>query len=142
MKIIFLEIHGVLLMPVCEGVSRLLQREIVGFKPSIDALNLIVRETGGELVLIGKDEMIGAKFKEWGIENYHFDRPPITKGKGNGIIKYMAMAGEPDGFVILDSNMKDEYKSILAPHLIICDKERGLTEALAKKAISILNKRD
>ena len=129
-------------MPVCHGVSRLLQKPIVGFKPSIDALNLIVRETKAELVLIGKDEMIGAKFKDWGIENYHFDRPPISKGKGHGILKYMAMAGEPDGFVIIESDIKGEYQGILAPHLVICNKERGLTEALAKKAIGILNKRD
>ncbi len=147
MRVIFLEVEGVLMPPVVKMVARLTQKPIVAFKPSIDALNLIIKETKAELVII--DASSGAlnnttqtKLKEWGLEITIFDRPPgaAKERRGNRIIKWMALAGEPESFVILDYANKG-YGNMLRPYLIIADPEAGgLNEKLARKAIRILNK--
>jgi hypothetical protein len=145
MRLIFLKVDGVIMPPVVEMVARLLQKPIVAFKPSVDALNLIIRETKAELVITdaGDKEYNHAtqtKLREWGVSTTTFGRLPVMRGKGNGIIKWMSMAGEPEAFVIIDSDKKI-WGNILRPYLIIVDpKIGGLTEALAKKAIKILNK--
>jgi len=145
MKIIFLEVHGTLLLPICHGVSRLLQKPLVGFKPSVENLNFIVRGTGAELVVLsGPDnnliDNLQTKFGDWGLTKTSFDRVPIADKKGHAIIKWMAIAGEPESFVILESKAKD-YGRMLWPYLIVADKEAGITEAMAKKAIKILNQK-
>lgn len=145
MRVIFLEIDGVLMLPICKNVSSLLQKPIVAFKPSIDSLNLIIQETGAELVIAGSNEkdnstVTQTRLKEWGLVTTTFGRHPVSKGKGNGIIKWMSIAGEPESFVIIDCDRK-KYGNLLCPYVIIADPENGgLTEALAKKAIRILNK--
>lgn len=145
MKIIFLEVHGTLLLPICHGVSRLLQKPLVAFKPAVEALNLIVRETGAEFVVFsGTDGGIIAnlqtKFGDWGLTRTSFDRVPNASNKGHSVLKWMGIAGEPESFVILESKAK-EYGRMLSPYLIVADKEAGLTEAMANKAIKILNQK-
>lgn len=144
MRVIFLEVEGFLMPPVVKMVARLMQKPIVAFKPSIDALNLIIKETKAELVIhnvTGVNNIATqTKLKEWGLNTTIFDRPPISKGKGDGIIKWMAIAGEPESFVILDYDSRG-YGNMLRPYLIIADPETGgLNEKLAHKAISILKK--
>ena len=145
MRVIFLEVEGVLMLPICRNVSRLLQKPIVAFKPSIDSLNLIISETGAELIIAGANEkqenlVTQTKLKEWGLSTTTFGRHPVLKGKGHGIIKWMSIAGEPESFVIIDTDKK-KYGNLLRPYVIIADpKAGGLTEALAHKAIRILNK--
>lgn len=145
MRVIFLEVEGVLMLPICKNVSRLLQKPIVAFKPSIDSLNLIIQETGAELVIAGSNEkdnntVTQTRLKEWGLSTTNFGRHPVLKGKGNGIIKWMSIAGEPESFVIIDCDRK-KYGNLLRPYVIIADPEAGgLTEALAHKAIRILKK--
>jgi hypothetical protein len=144
-RVIFLEVEGVIMPPVVKMVARLLQKPIVAFKPSIDALNLILSETKAELVITDSgdkeyNQATQTKLREWGVRTTTFGRLPIIKGKGNGIIKWMSMAGEPESFVIIDCDEK-RWGNMLRPYVIIADPESGgLTEALAKKAIGILKK--
>jgi len=144
-RVIFLEVEGVLMLPVCKMVSRLLQKPVVAFKPSIEALNEIISETGAELVITSANDkavsfVTQTKMKEWGLCTTTFDRVPEATGKGHGILKWMAIAGEPESFVILDCEDK-EYGSMLKPYLIVSDSEHhGMTEEMARRAIGILKR--
>ena len=73
MRVIFLEVEGVLIPPVVKMVARLMQKPIVAFKPSIDALNLIIKETKAELVIhnvTGVNNIATqTKLKEWGYDD-------------------------------------------------------------------------
>ena len=147
MRVIFLEVEGVLMLPVCKMVSRLLQKPVVAFKPSIEALNEIISETGAELVITSANDkavsfVTQTKMKEWGLCTTTFDRVPhAAKGKGDGILKWMAIAGEPESFVILDCEDK-EYGKMLHPYLVVVNPDdSGMTEELAQRAIGILKGR-
>lgn len=143
MKIIFLETEGVLMLPVCSMTARLLQKPVVAFKPCVDALNLIVQETGAELVLTcesrkAHDSISQTVLADWGVNIVTFDRiPTIGKNKGTGILKYMSMSGEPESFVIIDKT-DDGYGKMLRQYLIVADPEKGLTDEMARRAIGIL----
>jgi hypothetical protein len=127
-------------------VSRLLQKPVVAFKPSIDALNLIIGETGAELVITSPNDkavsmVTQTKLREWGLCTTTFDRIPSATGKGHGILKWMAIAGEPESFVILDCENK-EYGKMLKPYLVTVNPHAGgISEELAKKAIEVLKGR-
>lgn len=85
MRVIFLEVEGVLMPPVVKMVARLMQKPIVAFKPSIDALNLIIKETKAELVIhnvTGVNNIATqTKLKEWGLRPRYLIGPQYRKGK-------------------------------------------------------------
>lgn len=147
MKIIFLEIHGVLMLPVCEVVARLLQKPQVAFKPAVDALNLITEKTKAEIVVTSAWRNSGVdvmrdKFKAWGIKGRVADITPIGAGKEEDISRYLIWATIPESYVVIDTvDIGDTGYAALSNFAIrIDDPEMGLTENAAQKAIAILNK--
>ena len=147
MKLVFLEVHGVLLMPICENVARLLQEPVKAFKPAVDALNFITRNTGAKIVITSAWRNAGIwvlenKFKEWGVEGKIIDGTPIGLGKSDEINKYLVWATVPESYVVIDcERIEDTNYADLSKHLVVTDpKEGGLTEDLAQRAVEILNK--
>ena len=147
MKIVFLEVHGVLMMPICENVARLLQEPVKAFKPAVDALNFITRTTGAKIVITTAWRNSGiwvleGKFKEWGVEGKIIDGTPIGLGKSDEINKYLVWSTIPESYVVIDcEHIEDTNYAELSKHIVITDpKEGGLTDALAKRAVEILNK--
>lgn len=132
------------MLPVCSMTARLLQKPVVAFKPCVDALNMIVQETGAELVLTCESRKVNNSISqtvlaEWGVNVTTFDRiPTLGKYKGTGILKYMSMSGEPESFVIIDKS-DGGYGKMLRQYLIVADPEKGLTDEMAHRAIEILN---
>jgi hypothetical protein len=146
-KLVFLEVHGVLMMPICENVARLLQEPVKAFKPAVDALNFITRTTGAKIVITSAWRNAGIwvleeKFKEWGVEGKIIDGTPIGLGKSDEINKYLVWSTIPESYVVIDcEHIEDTNYAELSKHIVITDpKEGGLTDALAKRAVEILNK--
>ena len=146
MKIIFLEIRGVLLHATSHMIARLNQKDAVAYAPSVEALNYIINNTKAQIVITSSWREAGLenlqnKFKEWEVVTTSFDRTPTGRGKGNSILKWMSMdgVGEPESFVIIDSSSK-EYGRMLLPFLIETDGDKGgLNMEQAKKAVEMLN---
>ena len=148
MKIVFLEVHGVLMMPICENVARLLQEPVKAFKPAVDALNFITRTTGAKIVITSAWRNAGIwvledKFKEWGVEGKIIDGTPIGLGKSDEINKYLVWSTVPESYVVIDcEHIEDTNYAALSKHLVVTDpKEGGLTEFLGKRAVEILNRK-
>ena len=146
MKLIFLEIHGVLMLPICEGVARLLQKSVMAYKPAVDALNMITDATSAQIVVTsawrnsGKDVMV-EKFKAWGVKGKVHDITPIGQGKEKEISRYLIWAPIPKSYVVIDpADIGNTGYAALSEFAIKTDTEKGLTEEMAQKSIAILNK--
>jgi len=135
------------MLPICEGVSRLLQKPVVAYKPCVDALNSITDATGAQIVVTSAWRNSGVdvmkdKFKEWGVKGKVIDITPIGAGKEEEISRYLIWATIPDSYVIIDTvDIGDTGYAPLSNFTIkVDDPERGLTDEMAKKSIAILNK--
>lgn len=149
MKLIFLEVYGVLMMPICENVARLLQEPVKAFKPAVDALNFITKTTGAKIVITSAWRNAGIwvlenKFKEWGVEGKIIDGTPIGLGKSDEINRYLVWATTPESYVVIDcEQIDDTFFAKVSNHLVVTDpKEGGLTEDLAQRAVEILNRKN
>ena len=147
MKLIFLEIHGVLMLPVCESVARLLQKPINAFQPAVDALNKITDATGAQIVVTSAwrnsgHSLMETKFKEWGVKGKVLDITPIGAGKEEEISRYLIWATTPESYVVIDTVEigNTGYAALSNFAVKIGDTDRGLTEEEAQIAIAILNK--
>ena len=81
MKIVFLEIEGVLVNRSSRNTARLLQADSVAFLPCVRALNLVTDTTGAKIVITAEWRSMGLgwlkpKLKDWGITGEVVDVTP------------------------------------------------------------------
>ena len=153
MRLVFLEIESVLMIPACHMVARLLQQELTAFKPSVDALNFITKETNAKLVITSSWISMGIgvlqnKLNKWGVNAEIVDVLPTAGSKENGIKRWFELwkesytyengLGPIDGFVIIDN---EHVSSLYEKWLVRTNMDDGgLTQQLAFKAIEILRR--
>jgi len=153
MKVIFLDVDGVLCTSDCLRM-RLAPTGHHVFNPAcVGALNDIIAATGAKLVLSSswRHFMSIRKFnthsKAFGVppcidetptlsQTFSADGLYIAQQRGTEIKAWLDAHPEVDKFVILDDNSD---MASLMDFLIQTDMDRGLTEYHAKRAIKLLN---
>jgi hypothetical protein len=152
-KVIFLDIEGVLINRVSRNTARLLQKQHVAFAPCVHALNLIAAQTNASLVVTDGLRSMGlgwlvAQFKEWEVTAKVVDVTPSPSiSVANSIIRWFGLADSPgsyeaglgkvESFVILAP--EPTHDATLSPHLIRTQADYGLTKEQAGEAIRILS---
>jgi len=144
MKIIFLDIDGVLNNPkcLCNDYRNVLKRECV------KAFNKIIDETGADIVIssswrkLFEFDKLAAMLKTYGVKGDIIGTTPsintIGSQRGDEIAVWLDNVGEEvESFVILDDDSDMKH---LSDYLVKCDTETGLTEKEVQKAIKMLNK--
>jgi len=134
MKIVFLDIEGVLVVPVPGRKTPAVSRR------SVEQLNRITDATGAAIVLSSSLRFrpdICLTLEEWGVRARIIGRTPLVGGlgacRGAEIARWLAECPEPiENFVILDD---EPIMGPLRSHLIQTDWNTGLTDALACEAI-------
>lgn len=155
MKIIFLETEGVLFHQVSRVLARLTQEPEAVHKPSVEALNKIITATKAKIVVTAALRSMGmgileSRFKAWGIAQGPIDVTPATNNKLEALLGWFALVkvpgtaehgfGKIDSFIILDPEPLTAPS--LAPNFIQINRDRGLTDELADKAIAFLTNTD
>ena len=152
MKIIFLDIDGVLNYETCWGRPENENTQDVWDEDCVSELNRIVEETGAKIVVSSTwrlyDDAYAIIIEKMGIKEGSIigktkDYLPIIKAggtcRGDEIQDWLDTTNDViENFVILDD---DDDMGELVPYLIQTDfRDKGLTKEIADKAILFLNK--
>lgn len=152
-KIIFLDIDGVL---NCASTTNRIGADLFVDGKKVDLLKTIIDSTGASIVL-SSSWRYGAfttadaterlflielvrTFREHGLELWHSVTPPSADGclhRGKEILKWLETNPGVEKWVVID-DVAEDLDGVM-DHAVITTWENGLTKALAKRIINMLN---